>query len=95
MTAKTLRGDRCLCRTCGEYFNSTFAFDKHRVGKHDLAASHFGRRCLTEAEMTARGMARNQRGFWISSASPAYVRRSDDQAVVGTTPQGPIPEAAR
>jgi hypothetical protein len=60
---KTLRGDRCLCRACGEFFNSTFMFDKHRRGKYPG-----GRRCLTPAELEAKGHVRNEAGFWISTA---------------------------
>jgi hypothetical protein len=45
---------------CLEYFNSTAAFDRHRIG----AAAE--RRCLTVTEMTVRGMACNGSGFWIT-----------------------------
>jgi len=60
---RTLRGDRNLCRACNEYFNSTFAFDKHRTGKHGV-----DRRCLTVDEMRAKGMSKNSADFWISQA---------------------------
>jgi len=60
-----LSGDRNQCQGCKEYFNSTFAFDKHRTGEHGK-----DRRCLTTAEMTAKGMDKNAAGFWISSAMP-------------------------
>lgn len=62
----TLSGDRNQCCGCHEYFNSTFAFDKHRTGE-------FGkdRRCLTSDEMRAKGMSKNAAGFWISAAMPA------------------------
>jgi hypothetical protein len=56
-----LRGDRCLCRTCGEYFNSTRAFDKHRFGDWGM------RRCRTPDVMEALGMSKNAKGFWITS----------------------------
>lgn len=63
-----LTGDRNQCQGCKEYFNSTFAFEKHRTGD-------FGkdRRCLTPDEMTAKGMSKNAAGFWISSAMPSHV----------------------
>ena len=59
--SKVLRGDRNQCQGCKEYFNSTSAFDKHRVGE-------FGkdRRCRTTKEMTEIGMALNRDGFWVS-----------------------------
>ncbi|ADC45141.1 hypothetical protein Rmet_6534 [Cupriavidus metallidurans CH34] len=54
-----LTGDRNQCPTCRLYFNSTSAFDKHRVGTWD------DRRCLTVPEMEALGMAINKAGFWV------------------------------
>lgn len=64
-----LSGDRNQCQGCKEFFNSTFAFDKHRAGD-------FGkdRRCLTGEEMDAKGMSKNSAGFWISSAMPELHR---------------------
>lgn len=59
-----LRGDRCQCSGCGKYFNSTAAFDKHRRG--EMTA----RKCLTEQEMTGKGMERNSAGFWITGRMP-------------------------
>jgi len=58
MTAPKLTGNRCQCPTCGDYFTSTRAFDRHRIGQ-------FGndRRCLTADEMDAAGFERNARGF--------------------------------
>ncbi len=56
-----LKGDRCQCPSCGEYFNSTYAFDRHRIGQ--IGGD---RRCLVSAEMVAKGMAKNAAGFWVS-----------------------------
>lgn len=66
---KSLTGDRNQCPGCSEYFNSSFAFDKHRTGE-------FGkdRRCRTAGEMQERGMTVNAAGFWISSAMPELSR---------------------
>jgi hypothetical protein len=60
-----LRGDHCQCsgppyKGCGEYFNSTAAFDKHRTGEWTA------RRCLSPDEMRAIGMAQTASGFWIT-----------------------------
>jgi len=63
---KTLRGDRNQCPTCGLCFNSTYAFDKHRVGTFTPPA----RRCLLPAEMLALGMEQRSDGFWVSTARP-------------------------
>jgi hypothetical protein len=57
---KVLSGDRNQCQSCKEYFNSSGAFDKHRVGEHGL-----NRRCRTRDEMLAIGMCLNKDGFWI------------------------------
>lgn len=58
---KVLRGDRCQCTACGEYFNSTYAFDMHRKGKHGV-----NRHCLTPDAMLDAGMVKNRADFWIS-----------------------------
>lgn len=60
-----LRGDRNQCQGCGEYFNSTSAFDKHRVGDFGV-----DRRCITNAEMQAKGMVKTDSGFWIGKPMP-------------------------
>jgi hypothetical protein len=68
-----LRGDRNQCPTCGRYFNSTAAFEKHRVGdigrSSEKRPNPYGtvRRCMTTGEMLARGMAINAAGFWITA----------------------------
>lgn len=58
---RKLGANRCQCGTCGEYFNSTVAFDKHRVLDGNT------RRCLRPVEMTEKGMAVSQRGWWVGS----------------------------
>lgn len=63
-----LRGDRNECPTCLELFNSTFAFDKHRVGKIGV-----DRRCMTQDEMVGSGMGKNKAGFWVSERKPKEV----------------------
>lgn len=58
----TLRGDRNQCPGCGALFNSTTAFEKHRVGPHE----NNGRRCLTPDQMELRGMSQVVGGWWVS-----------------------------
>jgi len=72
---KVLSGDRNQCQTCKEYFNSSGAFDKHRVGEHGL-----NRRCRTREEMQAKGMSLNKDGFWITQKmdSAALSRKVKD-----------------
>lgn len=64
---KVLKGDRNQCPTCKEYFNSTFAFNKHRVGE-------FGkdRRCRTVEEMIEMGMSKKPDGFWIGEKNARF-----------------------
>lgn len=57
---------RCQCSGCDRYFSSVGAFDKHR---RDGA-------CLSETEMTARGMLVNGRGYWVSES---YAGWGDDK----------------
>jgi len=64
-----LSGDRCQCAACGEYFNSTAAFDRHRVGGYRVPGD---RRCLSTYEMSERGFSKNLKGFWVTSRNPKY-----------------------
>lgn len=62
-----LSGDHNQCPTCSEFFNSTKAFDKHRVGEYHKMS----RRCLKVDEMMSKGMAKNTKGFWVTGPMPA------------------------
>jgi hypothetical protein len=64
-----LLGDRNQCAGCGTLFNSSHAFDKHRVGAHGI-----DRRCRTDAEMLEAGMLKRADGFWVGSAMPEIMR---------------------
>lgn len=72
---RKLTGDHNQCPTCAEYFNSTAAFDKHRVQVSAVKGETFPRRCRTEAEMFAAGMDRNAGGWWITARNPEFVRQ--------------------
>ena len=61
----------CECTSCGDLFNSTTAFDGHRIGAFESPAAACQRRCLSASEMEAKGWLRNQRGFWITGARQA------------------------
>jgi len=56
----SFRGDVNQCPTCFTVFNSTAAFDKHRVGPFTA------RRCLSDDEMLAKCMGPNRYGRWVS-----------------------------
>jgi predicted nucleic acid-binding Zn ribbon protein len=60
MTRK-LAGDHCQCTACGNYFNSTAAFDKHRWGDYE------DRHCKSEEQMFAAGMALSGTGWWLTA----------------------------
>lgn len=65
--------DKCRCMTCGEYFNSTFAFDAHRIftSKEAVQAKDYARRaCLSGEAMRARGMAISATGHWVTAPRP-------------------------
>lgn len=63
--------DRCWCASCGLYFNSTFAFDRHLRGKLGTPE----RRCLTSAELRNSGWRQGDRGHWLSP-SKSQIRGS-------------------
>ena len=79
-----LNGDRNQCMVCKEYFNSTYAFDKHRTGQYGNFGSNFGRnfgrRCFSPEEMVKMGMEKNSDGFWVTSRSKHTVCRSSIDA---------------
>lgn len=62
MAEKTLTSSRCQCPSCDLYFNSTVAFDKHRVWVHKLRKNV----CMTPSDMENKGMAVNDAGFWVT-----------------------------
>jgi hypothetical protein len=53
-----LRGDRNECPVCLLPFNSTAAFSKRKTGQIGV-----DRRCMTTAEMLAKGMLTNASGY--------------------------------
>lgn len=82
---KRLTGSRCMCRGCGEYFNSTTVFDRHRVGPFAPINRPNTRRCLTAAEMTAKGWLLNGAGFWITAKRPAATVTARAGAAISLT----------
>jgi hypothetical protein len=63
-TPRRLTGQQSLCRACNQLFASTYSFDCHRAGTYRPLT----RKCLTHAEMRAKGMTVNRFGFWVSEA---------------------------
>ena len=67
MTGPALRGGRCQCAACGEYFASERAFDRHRIGDHAPVGRWQGtRRCMSLPEMLTLGWQRSERGFLLT-----------------------------
>lgn len=62
--------DKCKCAACGEYFNSTYAFDKHRYGPYTS-----GRNCGSRDQMMGMGMVQAPSGHWVSSSLTARALR--------------------
>lgn len=84
MIARKLTGNRCRCTACGDYFNSTSTFDRHRAGSFaPPGVWHHQRRCLTSAELVAKGWRRNVRGFWIERPREAATARVEAAPGVG------------
>jgi hypothetical protein len=83
-----LIGDRNQCPTCGEYFNRTSGFDRHRIGKIGTPT----RRCLTAAEMQAEGWTKSKAGFWLvprNGAGPR-IRRAESARLAPPSGSGHI-----
>lgn len=73
---RVLRGDKNQCPGCGEFFYSTFAFEKHRTGAHGK-----DRRCLNREEMQEKGMVLREDGFWRSAANPMFAENESGPSV--------------
>lgn len=58
----------CQCGECFAFFAAVSVFDRHRTGPYDG-----NRRCLTTAEMTARGLV-NREGVWGRKAPAEGLR---------------------
>lgn len=74
MSRPILRGDRNQCAGCGQCFNSSHAFDKHRTGEHGV-----NRHCMSAEQMQAKGMVLRDDGFWRGSAMPEAVRHQTEE----------------
>lgn len=54
------------CPECHETFTRTKAGDKPRTGRHGVAEGPDRRRCMTTAELSAKGMTQNSKGYWTT-----------------------------
>ena len=69
-----LTGSRCRCQACGELFNSTVAFARHRVGPWTDRGAR--RRCPSSIELIHAGWSRNAAGFGVTETRVARLGRS-------------------
>lgn len=94
MTGPKLTGNRSQCSACGLLFSSPREFDRHRIGTYALPGQQAQkRRCLTSAEMEARGWDTSDRGFWMQARrerAPAAI-----QAPRVPPPATYVPDAMR
>lgn len=69
MSAAALSGKQALCTCCGALFNTDRLFDRHRAGSYAKPGEwQSQRRCLSPAEMRAKGWRMNAHGFWMGKA---------------------------
>lgn len=64
----------CRCEPCGLRFYSMTAFDMHRTGSYASGRDKHTRRCLTTAEMRAKGMALSDKNVWNSGQFGARLK---------------------
>ncbi len=82
-----LTNTRCQCTGCGGFFNSVYAFDRHR--RWD--ASRTVRKCLSPGEMLDIGMAKNAAGYWVGAKQV----QSTQSQFHRKEPGKPTPDPAR
>jgi len=69
------------CRACGLTFSTLHNFERHRIGKYDITAPGYGRRCRTPDEMLAADWRKTARG-WTPEApwKPQHQRKVERSA---------------
>ncbi len=92
---------KCICPACQETFTCLSAFDMHRVGSFGepiYAHSRTGksrrvightpstRWCLSESEMGAKGMASNDKGWWMTRPSESHWAEDEEEEPVFSQP---------
>lgn len=83
-----LTKDRNECPSCGALFETSEAFDAHRIGDFASGSKPNTRRCMTAAEMEESGFRANRDGFLLSEVEHKYepskiVVRSQSQSALG------------
>lgn len=90
---------RCSCSACSAIFTCVSAFDRHRVGsfgepiyaisrssksRRVIGHTPHARRCLTESEMQAKGVARSEKGWWMTRPSAIHWAEEEKPGAVLT-----------
>lgn len=77
----------CECIGCLRLFWGVPAFDSHRTGPHAG-----GRRCMTDAQMTAAGLAPDERGVWTWTNE---LERTSHKHVFGVAGRAPAAASSK
>ena len=64
----------CQCAACDLVFGGLTVFDAHRVGSPGVSLGPNRRRCLTEAELLAKGQRPGPRGWGRPYGGPNRLR---------------------
>lgn len=88
-----ITGNRCQCAACERVFSSTTSFDAHRTGDYKDAPPDYGRRCRSDAELTARGLMLAD-GVWRYPPPPNPPAHWHKTPVSGRPPEPTSPAPA-
>ncbi len=68
---------RCDCAECGRTLGGLDGFDAHRVSVTGQPGRdpEYDRRCATDAEITAKGLRQDARGWWVSPMDAEVLAR--------------------
>jgi hypothetical protein len=72
-----MKTGNCRCEACGQMFYSMTAYESHRFGSFAQGRTHHSRRCLTHAEMRAKGMRRSPKGVWNSGQFQRRIEQAE------------------
>jgi len=64
---------RCQCAKCGKYFANTRSFDKHQIDQFENLKQPV--LCMTVAQLEAKGLVKDTRGFWMIPNRPYKAAR--------------------
>jgi hypothetical protein len=76
-------GGWCRCAECDRTFGGLSGFDRHRIVTtgQDGCDSEYDWRCATDAELVARGLVQDARGWWLRQDGYSGLRESTETAI--------------